>query len=237
MALSFSAKPFIVVIFMQVEMKGIAKSYGRKTVLRDISLSASGGQCIGILGANGCGKSTLLSVLAGVQRADGGAFFCDGVDLLRSPRHRRALVGYVPQGTPLVEELSARDNLLLWYDRETLKQELDGGVLAMLGIGDFARVTVSKMSGGMKKRLAIGCAMANRPPILLLDEPTAALDLACKQSIAEYLRRYRQAGGLLLLTTHDAMELELCDAWYIIRDGVLVPFSYDGDVSKLVANL
>ena len=79
--------------------------------------------------------------------------------------------------------------------------------------------------------------MANRPPILLLDEPTAALDLACKESIAEYLRQYKRAGGLLLLTTHDVLELELCDEWYIIKDGVLVPFQYTGDLQTLVKSL
>jgi ABC-2 type transport system ATP-binding protein len=93
------------------------------------------------------------------------------------------------------------------------------------------------MSGGMKKRLSIGCAVAKRPPILLLDEPTAALDLACKQSIATYLDRYKRSGGLLLLTTHDVMELQMCDAWYIMKDGVLVPFTYDGNVNKLVQSL
>ena len=99
------------------------------------------------------------------------------------------------------------------------------------------KTTVSKMSGGMKKRLSIGCAMAKRPPVLLLDEPTAALDLACKESIAGWLRQYKAEGGILLLTTHDVMELDLCDEWYIIKDGVLVPFAYDGDIRKLVESL
>lgn len=222
---------------MQIEIKNVAKKYRGKRVLQDICLTAQGGQCIGILGANGSGKSTLLSILAGVQRGDSGSFLCDGVDLLRSARHRAQLVGYVPQGTPLIEELTAWDNLLLWYDKKDLKDELRSGVLSLLGIGDFRRVTVSKMSGGMKKRLSIGCAVAKRPPILLLDEPTAALDLACKEQIAAYLKRYRQSGGLLLLATHDILELDLCDSWYIIRDGVLVPFQYNGDVQELVKNL
>lgn len=222
---------------MIVEIKHITKRYRRKQVLKDISLTAEGGKCIGILGSNGSGKSTLLSILAGIQPCDSGEFFCDGKDLFRNAKHRANLVGYVPQGTPLIEELTAWDNLLLWYDSKALKQELETGVLKILGIGEFLKVTVSKMSGGMKKRLSIGCAMAKRPPILLLDEPTAALDLACKESIAAYLRRYKQAGGLLLLTTHDVMELDLCDEWYIIKDGVLEEFFFDGDVKKLVASL
>lgn len=222
---------------MQIEIKNISKKFKRKNVLRDITLSVGEGKCIGILGANGCGKSTLLSILAGVQSGDSGSFFCDGVDLLKDARQRAKLVGYVPQGTPLIEELTAWDNLLLWYDRKDLKRELEDGVLHLLGIGEFLKLTVSKMSGGMKKRLSIGCAMAKKPPILLLDEPTAALDLACKQHISDYLRHYKSSGGILLLTTHDVMELSMCDEWYIIRDGVLHPFRFDGDVSKLVESL
>lgn len=222
---------------MQVEIKQIKKSYGKKQVLKDVSFTAQSGSCIGILGSNGSGKSTLLAILAGVLRRDGGSFFCDGTDLFRDPALRAELVGYVPQGTPLLEELSAKDNLLLWYDKKTMEQEMESGVLNLLGIQEFLKVPVSKMSGGMKKRLSIGCAMAKRPPILLLDEPTAALDLACKQSIATYLDRYKRSGGILLLTTHDVMELQMCDAWYIMKDGALTPFCYDGDVNKLVESL
>lgn len=222
---------------MQIEIKNIAKKFKRKQVLRDINLTVDSGKCIGILGSNGSGKSTLLSILAGIQDCDGGSFLCDGEDLLRNPKKRAEIVGYVPQGTPLIEELTAKDNLLLWYDRATLKRELEDGVLKLLGIGEFINVTVSKMSGGMKKRLSIGCAMSSHPPVLLLDEPTAALDLVCKQNIAAYLQHYKENGGILFLTTHDVMELELCDSWYIIRDGVLVPFHFDGNVQNLVESL
>ena len=222
---------------MRIEIKHLAKKFRGKPVLKDIELTAESGKCIGILGSNGSGKSTLLSILAGIQSADQGAFLADGEDLLSHSKRRAATVGYVPQGTPLIEELNAKDNLLLWYRREDMEKELEDGVLKLLGIGDFLKTTVSKMSGGMKKRLSIGCAMAKRPPVLLLDEPTAALDLACKESIAGWLRQYKAEGGILLLTTHDVMELDLCDEWYIIKDGILVPFAYDGDVRKLVESL
>ena len=219
---------------MQIEIKNLSKSYGKKQVLKNISFSAKFGTCIGILGANGCGKSTLLSILAGVLQQDGGQFLYDGEDLFANRKKRSNLVGYVPQGTPLIEELSAWDNLLLWYDREELKKSLQSGILHLLGVDEFIKVQVRKMSGGMKKRLAIGCAMAKQPPVLLLDEPTAALDLACKESIAQYLQQYKKAGGLLLLTTHDVQELSLCDQIYIIRDGVLHEYVYDGNLKELV---
>ena len=219
---------------MQIEIKNLSKSYGKKQVLKDISFSAKSGTCVGILGANGCGKSTLLSILAGVLQQDGGQFLYDGEDLFANRKKRSNLVGYVPQGTPLIEELSAWDNLLLWYDREELKKSLHSGILHLLGVDEFINLQVRKMSGGMKKRLAIGCAMAKQPPVLLLDEPTAALDLACKESIAQYLQRYKKAGGLLLLTTHDVQELSLCDQIYILRDGVLHEYVYNGNLKELV---
>ena len=222
---------------MKIEVRGIAKNYGRKTVLRDVNFTAEGGQCVGILGSNGCGKSTLLSILAGIQKCDSGTFLYDGKDLFHYPRQRARLVGYVPQGTPLIDELSAKDNLLLWYSGEELRRELDGGFLAMLGIAEFLKVPVHKMSGGMKKRLSIGCAIAGRPPVLLLDEPMAALDLVCKKSILEYLRAHVKAGGIILLVTHDLLELELCDSWHIIKDGVARPFVYDGDLKTVVESL
>ena len=222
---------------MKLEINHIKKSFGKKQVLRDISLTAEKGECIGILGANGSGKSTLLTILAGVQKAGGGEFLLNGENLFKNSSLRSKTVGYVPQGTPLIDELTAYDNLLLWYSKKELKAELENGILKLLGINEFIKVPVRKMSGGMKKRLSIGCAVAKNPPVLLLDEPTAALDIACRQDIAEYLKGYKAAGGILFLTTHDPLELELCDRLFIIKEGLLTPFEFDGNLQKLVESL
>ena len=120
---------------------------------------------------------------------------------------------------------------------ERLKQELENGVLAMLGIPDFLKVPVSRMSGGMKKRLSIGCAVAHHPKVLLLDEPSAALDLICKERIANYLLEFKRQGGIVLLTTHDIQELPLCDALYILKQGSLIPYTYDGKYHHLAGKL
>ena len=222
---------------MKIEIKDIRKAYGKKRVLNGITFENEGGRCVGILGRNGCGKSTLLSILAGVQKCDQGEFLIDDHPLFGRPADLRRNVGYVPQVTPLIEELNARDNLLLWYSKEQLDQELSGGVLDMLGIGEFLKTPVSKMSGGMKKRLAIGCAMQTRPPVLLLDEPCAALDIECKVSILDYLRKYKESGGCLVLITHDPMELGICDECRIMRGGVLYDHVNDGDIEGLVKAL
>ena len=222
---------------MELEVISIQKRFQKKVPLKDVSFQTEPQKCIGILGKNGSGKSTLLSILAGVQKCDAGRFLWNGVDLLKDGRLRAHSIGYVPQGTPLFDELTAWDNLLLWYDKKTLQTQLASGVLSMLGIEEFLKTPVRKMSGGMKKRLSIGCAVAKNPPILLLDEPGAALDLVCKNRIASYLAEYKRNGGTVILTTHDSQELSLCDSWYILRDGVLVPYTYDGDLSRLAAEL
>ncbi|MBQ3592755.1 MAG: ABC transporter ATP-binding protein [Clostridia bacterium] len=211
---------------MNISVSGINKSFGRKTVLKDLSFSATGGQCIGILGENGSGKSTLFSVLNGLQRGEG-AFMCDGTDLLINSEMRSEKVGFVPQSPPLLHELTARDNLRLWYTKKEMEASLSHGALAMLGISEFLTVPVCKMSGGMNKRLSIGCAIAHNPQILLLDEPCSALDIVCKEKIYAYLRDFTAGGGIVVIATHDVYELSLCDDIYILKNGSLG--LYEGD--------
>lgn len=219
----------------------IAKSFqrGRKKILTDISFEAQSGECIGILGANGCGKSTLLSILAGIQPPDSGTIKLNDKDLINT-KNRKTIsdaIGYVPQECPLMEELTAFDNLKLWYCNSplSLEKELSEGFLGMLGIPDFLKVSVKHMSGGMKKRLSIGCAIAKDPHILLLDEPGAALDLICKERIEVYLKNYKSHGNIILLATHEEREIELCDKLFILKNGILTPFIFDGNIHKLVS--
>lgn len=220
----------------------ITKSFrkGRKKVLTDVSFDAHNGECIGILGANGCGKSTLLSILAGIQSPDSGSIKLNDNDLFanKSSKNFFKYIGYVPQECPLMDELNALDNLKLWYCNSplSLERELAEGFLGMLGIPDFLKVPVKHMSGGMKKRLSIGCAIANNPHILLLDEPGAALDLICKERIEVYLKNYKKQGNIILISTHEEREIELCDKLYILKDGTLTPLSYDGNIHKLVSH-
>ena len=221
---------------MEIVLEHISKKYKNRNVLKDVSIELESGKCVGVLGGNGCGKSTLLSVLAGIRNPDSGSFKCDGRDLFKDSALRSRILGYVPQGTPLLEELSARDNLSIFYNRKDMERELEGGTLKLLGINEYINVPVKKMSGGMKKRLSIGCAVANRPSILILDEPSAALDIICKQAIYEYIKAYKKAGGAVIIVTHDENELALCDKWYIIKDGIAREYKYDGNVSALIKN-
>lgn len=222
---------------MSLSIENIKKNYGKKQVLRSISVSAENGECVGILGLNGSGKSTFFNVLSGICRSDAGSFRFGNVNMFSDKKSRSRLLGYITQNPPLIDELSALDNLKLWYDRKSLKKELENGVLKLLGVDEFLKVKVSKMSGGMKKRLAIGCAIAHKPSLLLLDEPSAALDLQCKEKIAAYLTDFKANGGTVLIATHDIQDLSFCDKTIIFKDGVSQQYSYDGDATKLIAAL
>ena len=222
---------------MTGQIRDIQKSYGRHSVLRGVSFDAERGDAVGIVGANGSGKSTLLRVLAGILKPQGGQFLWEGGDLLRSRSARQQTVAYVPQGTPLIDELSALDNLRLWYAPEALRASLEGGMLRELGIQEFLRTPASRLSGGMRKRLSIGCAISSDPRILLLDEPTAALDLAARERLLEYFFSFRARGGLILLATHDIRELATCSRSFLLRFGAAEPYCFDGDIQKLAREL
>lgn len=202
----------------RIRTVGIASAYGRKRVLSSVDIAAGAGECVGIVGKNGCGKSTLLNILTGLRKADGGEVYFDG------KRASRALfiqyTGYVPQENNLLPELSVMDNLRLWYrDKALLEWELGQGFLKELGIDGMCRMKAGKLSGGMKKRVSIGCALAGNPPILILDEPDAALDLVGKADIRRYLALYRQQGGTVIMATHDEGSLYLCDRVFALTEG------------------
>ncbi len=205
------------------KVENIYKNYGRYEVLKGASFTCKRGECIGIVGVNGSGKSTLLSILAGVQKAGSGSAFIEGINILDEQKAIGKYIGYVPQDNALIEDLSVRDNLRLWYcdSPYNLNDELREGFLKKLGIDEFEKKSVKKLSGGMKKRVAIGIAVHNAPKLLLLDEPSAALDLIAKKNIRDYLKEYMRMGGTVVIVTHDNEELDLCDKIYMISNGVL----------------
>lgn len=205
-----------------IEIENLMSAYGKKKVLQGVSFDAERGECIGIVGPNGCGKSTLLSVMAGVLKPLSGTILYYGKNALENRVVFQKMTGYVPQENPLMPELSVYDNLRLWYpDKAELAKELEEGFLRILGISDFLKMPVSKISGGMKKRVSIGIALSGMPPVLILDEPSAALDLVCKEDIKRYLQIYLERKGTVVITTHEESELSLCSRLYIMKDGKL----------------
>lgn len=214
----------------RISVEGIVSSYGKKQVLRNVSFQAAAGTCTALVGANGCGKSTLLSIIAGLRVPKQGTIAFDGQAAVGREGKKLFLsyVGYVPQESNLIPELTVRDNLLLWYqDKAALEQDLQNGLLHMLGLQDMLLLRAGKLSGGMKKRVSIGCALAGNPSILLLDEPNAALDLPGKADIRSYLSFYKEKGGTIIMATHEESDLELCEQVLCLKNGECHPIKQE----------
>ena len=221
---------------MLMELEHIKKSYGRRQVLTDVSMKAEAGTCVGIIGSNGCGKSTLLSILAGVLRPDGGSLRYEGRDPWEKKKYFAAYTAFVPQENPLIEELSVRDNLALWYagTKRSMEEDLKNGIPADLGVSEFLNRRVSKLSGGMKKKVSICAAMANHAPILIMDEPGAALDINGKEEMKNYIADFAKKGGTVILASHEDRELRVCDVLYGLRDGVLTRLPASSDLDQVI---
>ncbi len=213
-----------------LRVEHISFSYRKKQVLHDVCFTAKGGDFVGIIGKNGCGKSTLLSVLAGVRHPSGGTLSFEDVPLFSKKNVPAETIGYVPQLNPLLPELSVRDNLKLWKLNATDSADnIPEALYREMGLTDYLHVSVAKLSEGLKKRVSIASVLQNNPKILILDEPSAALDLPCKEMIHKQLLSFAENGGIVLFTTHEEAEFSLCTTLYILKDGILqqVPDTYD----------
>lgn len=219
--------------------KGIYKWYHRREILKGVDLAVEPGECLGVIGSNGCGKTTLLSILAGTLRANKGDICADGKDVQKSPKEYAKTVAYVPQENPLIDELTVKDNMLLWYkgSKKAMEQDLEQGAAAFLGISPMLGRTVAQLSGGMKKRLSIACALSNHAPVLILDEPGAALDMECKADIRRYLKKYMTEGGAVVLTSHETAELSVCTRMCVLKDGKLTPIAGGLSEEELVREI
>ncbi len=217
-----------------LNVEHISFSYRKKEVLRDISFTAKEGDFIGIIGKNGCGKSTLLSVLAGVRPPADGTVSYDGVSLFPKKGAPAGIIGYVPQLNPLLPELSVRDNVRLWKQKNTAPDTSSDELFLQLELTDVMYTPVAKLSEGLKKRVSIASVLQNNPKILILDEPSAALDLPCKEVIHKQLLTFSEQGGIVLFTSHEEAEFSLCSTLYILKDGSLLQFPNTLDKHTLI---
>ena len=205
-----------------LKVSNIKKRYGRKMVLEDISFEAYCGERVAVIGRNGCGKTTLMQILAGILRPNEGELRYFGKDPQSKKEYFRKYCGYVPQELPLMEELSVRDNLRLWgVDHSDGSEE----IIRQFELEEMMKMTVSKLSGGMKRRLSIACALAGWPPILLMDEPATALDLYYKENIGNWMQSFNAMNGIIVMTTHDEKEILSCDRCLLMQEGHLTELS------------
>ena len=209
-----------------IEIEGLTKIYaGGKRALEDVSMVVPRGQIFGLLGPNGAGKSTMINILAGLVTKTAGTARIWGFDIDANPRNAKNSIGIVNQEIlfdPFFTPFETLENQAGFYGvpkRERRTMEL----LRAVHLEDKAHAYARTLSGGMKRRLMVAKAMVHSPPILVLDEPTAGVDIMLRQQLWDYVRRLNEQGVTIVLTTHYLEEAEeLCDRIAIINHGRLI---------------
>ena len=217
----------------------IAKSYDKRVVLTDVSVSVGRGEVVGLLGPNGAGKTTCFYSLMGLVKPDSGRIMLDGEDITRLPMYRRAILGlgYLPQETSIFRGLSVEGNIsavleLSEPDKEARKRRLDE-LLEEFGLTRLRTAPAMALSGGERRRAEIARALAADPTIILLDEPFAGIDPISISDIRDLIIQLKQRGIGVLITDHNVREtLDIVDRGYIIYDGRVLFAGAPGDLVK-----
>jgi lipopolysaccharide export system ATP-binding protein len=204
----------------------IAKSYDKRVVLTDVSVSVGRGEVIGLLGPNGAGKTTCFYSVMGLVKPDSGRIMLDGEDITKLPMYRRAILGlgYLPQETSIFRGLSVEKNILAVLElsepnRDARQARLDT-LLDEFGLTRLRAAPAMALSGGERRRAEIARALAADPTIMLLDEPFAGIDPISISDIRDLVLQLKQRGIGILITDHNVREtLEIVDRGYIIYDG------------------
>jgi ABC-2 type transport system ATP-binding protein len=216
-----------------LDVRDVSKRFGDKVALDGVELRIGAGEIVSLLGPNGAGKTTLVSIVAGLLRPDTGQVLVSGVDPARDPRGARRHLGLVPQDLGVYPSLSVRDNLVFFGElaglrRAALAEAIDE-VAGALRLDEFVDRPVRYCSGGEKRRLHTAVALMHRPAVLLLDEPTAGLDVDGRVDLVHAVRKLAADGTAICYSTHYLEEVEtlgasveLLDAGRIIASGPVV---------------
>ena len=224
-----------------IEAKGLVKTYPAsktgpaKTALKSVDLAIPRGSIFGLLGPNGAGKSTFINILAGLVTKTAGSVKVWGMDIDEQPRSARAAIGVVPQEIAADVFFTPRESMETQaglYGVPKAERRTDE-ILAALGLSDKADAYVRQLSGGMKRRLMVAKAMVHNPPILILDEPTAGVDVELRRQLWTYVQALNAQGVTIVLTTHYLEEAQaLCDTIAIINRGEVVACEPTGDLLR-----
>ena len=223
-----------------LEVRSIAKSYDRRTVLHDVSLDVHRGEVVGLLGPNGAGKTTCFYSVMGLVKPDSGRIFLDGQDITGLPMYRRAILGlgYLPQETSIFRGMTVEQNIMAVLEvaepnREVRRERLEQ-LLSEFGIAALRESPAMSLSGGERRRCEIARALAAEPTIMLLDEPFAGIDPISISDIRELVRELKSRGIGVLITDHNVREtLDIVDRACIIYDGQVL---FAGTPEALVAD-
>ncbi len=222
-----------------LQARGLARRYGERVAVDDVSFAIAAGEAYGLLGPNGAGKTTTISIVAGVLAPHAGTVLVAGQPLATGPAPAKRLIGLVPQEIALYPDLSVRDNLrffgrLQGLGGRRLAQRIDD-VLEVVGLRERARERIEACSGGMRRRANIAVGLLHEPRLLILDEPTVGVDPQSRNQILGAIETLGGAGLAALYTTHYMEEAErLCDRIGILDEGRLVA---EGTRRELVAQI
>ena len=208
----------------------LSKSYGKRSVVKDVSFSVSEGEVVGILGPNGAGKTTCFYMTIGLVKQDGGQILIDNQDISDLPMHGRARkgLGYLPQEPSIFRKLSVSDNILAILETRkdlssTERQEKLNSLLNEFHISHLAESNGMSLSGGERRRVEIARALAADPKFILLDEPFAGVDPISVNDIKDIIRHLSEKGIGVLITDHNVREtLDICARAYIVGEGHVI---------------
>ena len=215
-----------------VNAQNVTKKYDDFKALDDLSLEVNRGGAWALLGPNGAGKTTFLKCLLGLKEFDG-LIQIDGIDIQRDPKKAKSLIGYVPQHPALYDELSVQEELRYFGDMRDVKRSRVRELIEFVGLEAWARQPVGALSGGMKQRLMLAVALLSDPPVLLLDEPTANLDVRRQLEFRNLIKLLVDEGKTVVLTTHLLGDVDhVAEQIMLLNKGKLVTKSTVKDLFK-----
>ncbi|MEU5401409.1 ABC transporter ATP-binding protein [Streptomyces sp. NPDC005963] len=207
---------------LALTLRGVSKRYGSTTALDDVDLDIAEGEIVGLLGHNGAGKTTLMSLVAGLLRPDAGEIEVLGVSSVRDPRRARRGLGLAPQELGVYPPLTVRHNLRFFAEMAGLRgkevRRRIEEVAEPLGLASLLDRRVSHLSGGEQRRVHTAMALLHRPRLLLLDEPTAGVDVETRARLIDFVREMAAAGTAVCYSTHYLAEVEALDASVAVLD-------------------
>ena len=220
-----------------IQCESLTKRFGEFTAVDHVSFEVGNGEVFGLLGPNGAGKTTTMRLLSTLLKPTSGTATVAGHDLLREPQKVRASIGVLPEDTGLYDRLTPREHLL-YYGRlhrmpEDVLRKRGDELLDIMELRDRANTKVGDFSKGMKQKVALLRAFIHDPPVLLLDEPTAGLDVMSARSIQGFVERFRKEGKAIMISTHNMTEAQkLCDRVAIIDHARIVAAGTVAELQK-----
>jgi ABC-2 type transport system ATP-binding protein len=217
-----------------VEVDQLSKSYGSVIALDHITFAAEKGEIFGFIGPDGAGKTTLFRILTTLLLPGSGTARVEGLDVVKEYRKIRNIIGYMPGRFSLYQDLTVEENLAFFATifGTTIKENYDLIRDIYVQIEPFRKRKAGKLSGGMKQKLALSCALIHRPDVLFLDEPTTGVDAVSRREFWEMLKRLKSSGITIVVSTPYMDEASLCDRVALIQDGKIMTISPPEEVVK-----